>query len=348
LVVTVVGVAVLPGGPLFEVAVPAEVFGVPRPGLIEPPYELRLCRVGDQPIHTTGGLTLTCPFSVSDLAACDTVVVPALPEFDSTPPPDLVEAVQLASARGARIVSICTGAFALAAAGVLDGLRATTHWMYVDALRQRYPRVRVLPDSLYTVDGNVLTSAGTAAALDLCIEIVRQDRGAGVANDLARRLVTPPHRDGDQAQCVTSSVKAAASRSPASILDWIQRHLCDELTLEDLAVAAGLSTRTLARRFDDEVGMSPMRWLTMQRIRLAQELLEQTDLPLRQVAELSGLGSAQNLRAHFTRLTHVSPIAYRRQFEVPKPVDRVGRTKQPHGLAQRLDYPGFGREAPAQ
>lgn len=309
----VVGVVVLPDAPLFEIAVVCEVFGIPRADLLAPGYELRLCRVTDGVVRVDVPFVLDSRFGPDDLARCDTVIVPALASFDADIPPALIVALLTAAKRKARIVSICTGAFALGAAGLLDGRRATTHWMYTEALAARHPAAVVEPDVLYIADGPVLTSAGTAAGLDLCIEIVRRDYGTAIANDLARRLVISPHRDGGQAQYVRHAV-APEHITLAPLLDWIRDNLASELTLSKLARHTNTSTRTLSRRFTADLGMTPMQWLTTERVRHAQELLEQTTHSIEHVATLSGFGSASNLRMHFKRATTTTPDTYRRHF----------------------------------
>lgn len=312
----VVTVAVTPGAPIFELAVPCEVFGIDRPELVDPWYEFRLCAVEPGPTPVAGGFSVEAPKGLEALADSDTIIVAACTNVHAAPSPALLEALRDAHARGARIAAICSGAFVLAAAGLLAGRRATTHWMHADELSRRYPDVEVDPSVLYVQAGTIFTSAGTAAGLDLCLELVRQDHGAGVANMLARRLVVPPHRGGGQAQFVETPIREAGD-SLAGLLDWALARLGEPLTLADLARAAHLSTRTLARRFQTAVGMTPMQWLLAQRIRRAQQLLEVTDEPVERIAELAGFGSPANLRQHFARFTGVSPLSYRRTFRHP-------------------------------
>ena len=309
----VVAVAVTPGAPIFELAVPSEVFGIDRPYLVDPWYELRLCAVEPGSTPVAGGFSVQTPHGLEALAVADTVIVPACTNVHAAPDPALLDALRDAHARGARIAAICSGAFVLAAAGLLAGRRATTHWMHADELSRRYPDVHVDPSVLYVQDGGVFTSAGTAAGLDLCLELVRQDHGAAVANMLARRIVIPPHRSGGQAQFVETPMPRAGD-GLARLLDWALARLDQPLTLADLAREAHLSTRTLARRFETATGMTPMRWLVAQRVRRAQQLLEATDEPVERIAELAGFGSAANLRQHFSRVIGVSPLGYRRTF----------------------------------
>jgi transcriptional regulator GlxA family with amidase domain len=230
-------------------------------------------------------------------------------------PAALLEALRQAHARGSRIVSLCTGAFALAAAGLLDGRRATTHWTECDALARQYPRVTVDPGVLFVDEGDILTSAGSAASIDLCLHVVRQDHGTEIATQLARQLVVPPQRDGGQAQYISAPMPAIGSSSPfAGTLAWLQEHLHETVTVEELAARSAMSPRTFARRFTGAAGTTPYQWLIHQRVQLAQRLLETTDLPVESVAEKSGFSTAANLRKHFSRTVHTSPQAYRRTW----------------------------------
>ncbi|MBF6331585.1 GlxA family transcriptional regulator [Nocardia transvalensis] len=308
-------VAVTPGQPIFEVAIPYQVFAEPPLGVDASTwYDLRLC--GPRGIrHATlrdPFVTLT-DYDYDDLIAADTVVVPATPDVRQDPPADLVEAVRAAYEAGARIAALCSGAFVLAAAGLLTGRRMTTHWKHVRALLDRYPDMDVDPSVLYIDDGRILTSAGTMAGVDLCIHLIRKDLGSCAANAAARGLVVPPHRAGGQAQYVESPVPVdAADPGLAATLQWALGRLETPLTVGDLARQAGMSERTLARRFHAELGATPLRWLLTQRIIRARELLEVTDLPVDAVADRCGLGSAANLRAHFGREVGISPSEYRR------------------------------------
>lgn len=301
--------------PLFDIGVIGEVFGMPRPDLLSPPYDVQVCAVRHGPVRTQGAaVTIAADAGLDQMEGADTVVVPALSSPDADVPPELVEALQAASRRGARIASVCTGAFALAAAGLLDGRRAATHWMHAAALADRFPAVEVDPGVLYVVDGSVATSAGTAAGLDLCLELVRQDHGTAVAAEVARRLVVPPHRQGGQAQYVSTPLPDASGSGLAPLLDWARARLDQPLTLALLAREAGVTTRTLTRRFTAELGSPPLQWLTAERVRRAQQLLEDTDLSVEQVAAQCGLGTAANLRVHFVRQAGVTPSAYRAAF----------------------------------
>ncbi|MBB4909924.1 GlxA family transcriptional regulator [Actinophytocola algeriensis] len=297
---------------LFELAVPVGVFGaVDRHDLAPDWYELVVCGAGAHP--ASAGLTLSTRTGLSALRTADLVVVPACVMPDCEAPPELLSALRKAHARGARIASLCTGAFVLAAAGLLDGRTVTTHWMYADELRRRYPKVTVDEHPLYVDDGDILTSAGTAAALDLCLHIVRQDFGAAVAAEVGRRMVLAPHREGGQSQYIPAPLPAHADGF-APVLEWAVRHLDRPLTMAELADRAGMSLRTFGRHFADRVGVTPLAWLNQQRLARARELLETTNLPVEVVAQRSGLGTGSGLRQHFQRAYATTPATYRRTF----------------------------------
>jgi len=240
--------------------------------------------------------------------------VPACHDGDQCPPGELVEAVRAAYDRGARVMSICTGAFVLAAAGLLDGRRAATHWLYADVLARRYPAVTVDADVLYIDEGRVLTSAGKSAGTDLCLHVVRRDYGASVANEIARRLVTPPHRAGGQAQYITAQVPESARDGLGDVTAWALDHLAEPITVEELATRAHLTLRSLHRHFRQQIGTNPLGWLHEQRLRLAQELLERTDHGIDLIAEQSGFATAATLRRHFRQSLGTTPDSYRRTF----------------------------------
>ena len=301
----------MPGANPFEFAVACEVFGIRRPELGVEWYEHRLATAA-RPLVVNGGWTLDTCHGFEALDDANTVIVPACP---MEPPPAAVAALRRAYGRGARMVSFCSGAFALAEAGVLDDRPATTHWMYAEDLARRHPRVRFQPDVLYVDDGQVLTSAGTAAAVDLALHIVRLDFGPEVVNQVARRMVVPPHREGGQSQYVCEPVPDVPYRDGIRpLLEWLREHLHEPVSVDDLARLAVMSPRTLARRFRDTTGTTPMRWLTHQRVTRAQHLLATTDLPVEVVAQRVGLGTAANLRQHFRAATGMSPAAYRRRY----------------------------------
>ena len=243
-----------------------------------------------------------------------TIVIPGWRDADETPPQSLLRALQQAYRQGARIVSICSGVFVLAAAGLLDGRRVTTHWRYAERLARRFPRVRVEPDVLYTDEGRILTSAGSAAGIDLCLHLVRSDYGAAIANQVARRLVVPPHREGGQSQYVIAPLPTDNVRGLAGLLEWAQRNLHRPLTVEILARRAAMSPRSFARHFLAETGTTPHRWLTHQRLLAAQRHLETTDASIDEIADRTGLQTAETLRHHFRRSFQISPTSYRRRF----------------------------------
>ncbi|WP_327644052.1 helix-turn-helix domain-containing protein [Micromonospora zamorensis] len=308
---TSVAIAATDGMLHFEVGMACEVFARDPTGQADPWYEVVVC--GPGPVRV-GRFQMEPDDGLDRLARADTVIIPAVEDVDVDVPPDLLDAVRAAHAAGARMVSLCTGAFVLAAAGVLDGLRATTHWAHTEALAARYPRVRVDPDVLYVDNGTVLASAGKAAAIDLCLHLIRRDHGSTVANAVARRLVVPPHRAGGQAQYVTTPVPARDDHPLAALFPWVLQRLDRPLTVEDLARQANMSSRNLARHFRAVTGTTPLLWLSTQRIRRAQELLENTDDSIDVIAEAAGLGTATTLRRHFHRTVGVPPDAYRRTF----------------------------------
>jgi transcriptional regulator GlxA family with amidase domain len=313
-------VAVTEGAPIFEVSIPVEVFGRQRPGMPELGYDVRVCNPVSGPVLSSGGFTAHTDDTYELFARADTVIVPAVRNAAEEPPEDLVAAVREAHAHGARVASLCSGAFVLAAAGLLDGRRATTHWLYGEEFRRRFPAVDFDPDVLYIDHGDVLTSAGTTAGIDLCLAMVAADHGADIANTLARRLVAPAHRGGGQAQYVDTPLPAASESGHdglGPLLDWIRGHLAEPLTVGGLARQANVAERTLIRRFHTAVGTTPGKWLTAQRVLHARRLLETTDLPVERVARQAGLGGAANLRHHFTEAVGVAPSDYRRTFRGP-------------------------------
>jgi transcriptional regulator GlxA family with amidase domain len=300
---------------LFEIAVPCEVFGIDRPELVDPWYRHRICSAERGPLDAGSGMSIAATHGLDDVVRADTVIIPGWTYGQGDPPERVLDALRAAHRRGARMMSVCTGAFVLAAAGLLDGRRVTTHWMHADELARRYPALTVDPKVLYVDDGDVLTSAGTAAGIDLCLHVVRKDHGAEVANAVARRMVVPPHRDGGQAQFVDLPVAAIGGPDPlAGVLGWALEHLDEPLTADDLADRAAMSPRTFARRFKAVTGTTPHQWVLGQRILLAQRLLEATDEPVERIAARCGFASAAGLRAHFQRSVAASPLAYRRAF----------------------------------
>lgn len=311
-----VAVLIADGLSPLEFAVACEVFGYDRSHLGVPWYSLSVCAADAGPVKTQVGFRLEANGTLADAARAQTVIVPPIvPPDGRAVDPRIIAAVADAHRRGARVVSLCTGAFVLAEAGVLDGRRATTHWAHADQLAAEYPAVEVDPKVLYVDAGGVLTSAGSAASIDLCLHLVRADYGADIANSVARNLVVPPHRDGGQAQYVVTPLPTGPGVDGlAEVLAWAEAHLADELTVQVLARRAAMSPRTFARRFSDVTGTTPHRWLCRQRVLLAQRLLETTDLAVEHIADRCGLGTATNLRLHFRAEIGVSPAAYRRTF----------------------------------
>ena len=299
----------------FELAVGCEVFGIDRSELVDPWYRFLVCAAEPPPIRSSVGFTIDTPYGLDEVRKADTVIIPAWGATMGEVPADLIDALCTAHRRGARLLSVCSGAFVLAATGLLDGRRATTHWMYTDLLAERYPLIDVDPRVLYVDEGDVMTSAGTAAGIDLCLHIVRLDHGAEVANAVARRMVVPPHRDGGQAQFVEAPVAQNAGDDPLAVtLGWMLEHLDRPMSVDDLAGRSHMSPRHFARRFRAVTGTTPHQWLLSQRVLLASRLLETTDDSVELVAQRCGMGNAATLRVHFQRVVGTSPLAYRRTF----------------------------------
>lgn len=302
--------------PVFEFAVPCEVFGIDRSDIVSPWYELKMCAAEPGTLRTTGGLRVDTPYGLDDIVAADTVLVPGCQRtLQIDPPEGLLDVLRAAHARGARVASICAGAYLLAAAGLLDGRRATTHWMNAPDFTWRFPAVKFDPGVLYVDEGDVLTSAGLAAGIDLCLHVIRADHGVRVANRVARHCVVPPWREGGQAQFIDHQIPVADEASTAATRQWALRHLDGELTVEQLARRAHMSPRTFNRRFREETGQAPGVWIRQQRLDRARELLETRDLGIDEVARLSGLGTAGNLRHHLRRGVGMSPSSYRRVYQ---------------------------------
>ncbi|MEW9530217.1 helix-turn-helix domain-containing protein [Microbispora sp. NPDC049125] len=298
----------------FELACAAQVFGIERPGL-PARYAFGVCTERPGPVATYAGYDMVVTDGLDALDGADTVVIPGWLPVEEPPSPAVVRALRRAHSRGARVVSICSGAFALAHAGLLDGRQATTHWALADELAARFPQVRVDPDVLYMDHGDVATSAGAGAGMDLCMHLVRRDQGAWYAAHIARAMVMPPHREGGQLQYSAPSHPAQIDGTLAPLLEWISGRLGEPVTIESMAAHAGVSARTLARRFADQLGTSPGQWLLAQRIAAARDLLECSDLPLDAVARRVGLSSATNLRRRFLNMLGTTPGAYRRAFQ---------------------------------
>lgn len=298
----------------FEFGIAVEIFGLARPELGVPWYTFRVCALEAGPVRAVGGISIIASAGLGALKRADTIVIPGWRDADAPPPERLVQALRAAHARGARILTICSGVFVLACAGLVDGKRVTTHWRHAEALARRFPSVRVEPDVLFVDEGSILTSAGSTAGIDLCLHVVRTDYGAEIANQVARRLVMPPLREGGQAQYVPAPAADERASGLAPVLEWMQRHLHEEMPVVRVATRAGLSPRTFARRFRQETGTTPHRWLTHQRVLAAQQRLETSAASIDEVAESVGLQTAPTLRHHFSRILSTTPTAYRRRF----------------------------------
>ncbi|RFA26244.1 transcriptional regulator FtrA [Alkalilimnicola ehrlichii] len=299
---------------MFEFGIALEAFALPRPELKQW-YDCVVVAGEPGPWQVLGGMTAVADAGLERLHDADTVVIPGWRNPQEAPPQDLLLALQEASRRGARFLSICTGAFVLAEAGLLDNRRATTHWAYAPAFRERFPRITLEPDVLYVDDGNVITSAGSTAGIDTCLHVIRQDHGAAVANHVARTLVMPPHREGGQAQFTGAPVAVRPERALSDVLEWARERLDSPITVSDLAGRAAMSERTLLRRFVEVTGLTPKAWLTKERTYRARLLLESTDMTLDAVAEACGFRSQESFRSAFRRTLKIAPMTYRRQFQ---------------------------------
>lgn len=299
----------------FEFGCVTEMFALERPELGIDWYRFEVCAIERGPLRAAGGITVAAPYRPRLLDRAHTIVVPGWRDADEVPPEALLRKIRAAYRRGARLCSICSGVFVLAAAGVLDGKTVTTHWRYAAKLQLRYPKVCVQPDALYVDEGQIITSAGSAAGLDMLLHLVRRDHGSAVANRVAQRLVVPPHREGGQAQFVPRPVAHDESGRLAKLMDWVREHPGLPHTLRSLAERAAMSPRTLQRKFRDATGFAPYEWLVRERVAIARELLEaRTPLPIARIAELAGFGSEESLRRHFRRVALTSPAAYREKF----------------------------------
>ncbi|MFH8369751.1 GlxA family transcriptional regulator [Streptomyces sp. NPDC018031] len=298
----------------FELGCATEVFGLRRPEIGRRLYDFRICSAASRTLMRDGFFTLTGVAGLEAADAADTLIVPNRPDVEVPRRPAVLDAVRRAHARGARLVGFCSGAFTLAEAGVLDGRRATAHWQWADSFRSRFPAVRLEEDVLFVDDGDILTAAGSAAALDLGLYIVRRDHGAEVANSVSRRLVFAAHRDGGQRQFIERPVPEVPDESLAPVLAWAQERLGAPLTVPDLAARAAVSPATLHRRFQAQLGTTPLAWLTGERLALACRLIERGETRFEVVARRSGLGTAAHLRALMRRETGLTPSAYRQRF----------------------------------
>ncbi|MGI5461090.1 GlxA family transcriptional regulator [Streptomyces sp. CA-249302] len=318
----VVAVLLFRGGPILESSIPLSVFGIDRQDAGVPRYRLLVVAGEDGPLQTTGGLELVAPHRLDAISRAGTVVVPAWRSITSPPSEEALDALRKAHEEGARIVGLGTGVFVLAAAGLLDGRPATTHWMYAPTLAKRYPSVHVDPRELFVDDGDILTSAGTAAGIDLCLHIIRTDHGSEAAGALARRLVVPARRTGGQERYLDRALPDEIGADPlAEVVAWALEHLHERFDVETLAARAYLSRRTFDRRFRELTGSAPLQWLTTQRVLQAQRLLETSEFSVDEIAERCGFRTPTALRGHFRRQLGSSPAAYRDAYRARNPVD---------------------------
>ncbi|MEM1182562.1 MAG: transcriptional regulator FtrA [Acidobacteriota bacterium] len=297
----------------FEFGIVVELFGLPRPEF-DAWYRFRVAGVERGPMPATGGVSVEVPYTLKALDTAGTIVIPGWGSTETEVPEALVRTLRRAHEDGARLASVCSGAFVLAAAGLLNGRRAATHWKYADDLARRFPDVEFDADVLYVDDGNVITSAGSAAGIDMCLHLVRRDFGSATANQVARRLVVPPHREGGQQQFVETPVAPSDEHALSAVLEAVRSSLDQDHTVEGMAKLAGMSLRSFARRFRATTGSTPHRWLQAERARRAQLLLETTELSMEAVAERAGFSDAQILRLHFKRIVGTTPSRYRSGF----------------------------------
>lgn len=316
-----VAILVYDGVAMFELGVLCEAWSLDRQDQGVPNFDFAICAPRPGRVRTSlPGFALEVQYGLDRLDAADLVCIPAMPRGEPVPP-EVLDAVVAAHRRGARLLTVCSGAFLLGEAGLLDGRECTTHWRYVDELQARYPRARVHCDVLYVDDGQVITSAGSAAGVDACLHLWRREFGANVAATVARRMVVAPHRDGGQAQFIESPVPVTTADTLQPVLEWMGSHLADELTVDGLAARALMSPRTFARRFKAETGTTPYHWITNQRVLLAERMLESSDDTIERIATLAGFSNATAFRHHFARLRGTSPQQYRRIFKAPASID---------------------------
>lgn len=307
----------------FELGVLCEAWGTDRSDQGLPLFDFAVCAPRPGRIATSAGFGLAVDADLGRVAEADLVAVPAVPRGLDVPGP-VIRALQDAYERGARVMSICSGAFALGAAGLLDGRDCTTHWFYTDELAARFPRANVVPEVLYVDADPIITGAGSAAGLDACLHLYRKEFGAGVASAVARRMVVPPQRDGGQAQFIRGAVPDCDAETLGPLLTWIVEHLAEPMSVETLARQSAMSPRTFARRFREETGTTPHAWITSQRVLRAEALLERTDHPVDRIAHEVGFANAATLRHHFTRVRGLSPQRYRQTFGVSAQVEQAG------------------------
>lgn len=299
----------------FEFGVAVEVFGLPRPEMGDDWYRFAVAAVDEGELRATGGIRILADGDLSLLEHADLIVVPGWRGMDSPVPDALCQALRQANARGCQVMSICSGVFVLAASGLLDGRRATTHWRYIETLKSRFPAIDVIEDVLYQDEGEILTSAGSAAGIDLCLHVVRRDFGMEAANRVARRMVIPPHRDGSQTQQLSRPVaQLRESQRFGQLFDFLHQHLAQPHSVDSLSRRVGMSQRTFLRRFQDATGTTPTRWLLNERLLRAKDYLVNSRLSIDSIAEQTGFGQAATLRHHFRQHFALSPVQYRKQF----------------------------------
>ncbi|AZP10672.1 transcriptional regulator FtrA [Undibacterium parvum] len=298
----------------FEFGCTVELFALDRPELGVNWYRFAVCAAESGVIRAAGGITVSAPYSLELLEQADTIVIPGWRDADELPPAALLEQIRAAYLRGARLCSICSGVFVLAAAGVLDGKRVTTHWRYAARLAQRYPKIIVEAENLYVDAGQIITSAGSAAGLDMLLHLVRRDYGAKVGNQVAQRLVAAPHREGGQAQFLPRPMAHDERGRLSMLIDSVRAQPALRYSIKSMAQQANMSVRTMQRQFQEATGMGPIEWLIRERIAIAKDLLESAEPALSKVAELAGFGSEESFRRHFRRHVASSPAAYRRRF----------------------------------
>jgi AraC family transcriptional regulator, transcriptional activator FtrA len=298
----------------FEFGCAVEIFGLPRPEFGEDWYRFMTCAAEPGPLRALGGITIQTDAGLDALPNAGTIIIPGWKGAEVSPSDELIQMLTQAHSTGTRLLTICSGVFVLAATGLLDGKRVTTHWRYADKLQRLYPRLNVDPNVLYVDEGQILTSAGSAAGLDLCLHLVRRDFGAAIANQVARRLVLAPHRNGGQAQFIERPILRERHDRLADVIASIIARLHEPMSIDSMAELAAMSPRTFMRRFQETTGKTPVEWLIDARVERARELLEHSDLSIEQIAARSGFGTAATLRHHFRRKLQVSPISYRARF----------------------------------
>lgn len=315
-----VGVVVFDRISPFHLSVPCILFGEDRMAECKIKLELKVCALEQGPLRTTAGFSIDAKYGLEALNQADMVIVPTWRDTEEIPPKALLDALRCAHARGALVVGLCLGSYVLAAAGLLNGLEATTHWHWASDLAAKYPAIKVNPEVLYVDQGNIITSAGTASAIDCCLHIIRRELGADIANHVARRMVVSPHRQGGQAQFIPQPVQSTANVDRfTEVLEWSRKNLHQSLSLDRLAQRAAMTRRTFTRRFRRIMGVTVGQWLLSQRLALAQQLLEASNLSVEAIAEQAGFGTATSLRQHFGRTYQVSPLQYRKNFKMSLP-----------------------------